>query len=64
MKKNGVKKVVDYGAGIGQDSIMRAMNGMEAAAVDLPGKTFDFAKFRFKKRGLNIKTIDGGNKKD
>ena len=58
MKKNNVKKAVDYGAGIGQDSIMQTLEGLETTAVDLPGKTFDFAKFRFKKRDLNIKTID------
>lgn len=58
MKSYCAKKVADYGAGIGQDSIMRALEGMEATAVDLPGRTFDFAKFRFRKRGLNIKAID------
>ena len=58
MKKNNVKSVVDYGCGIGQDSIMQAKAGLKATAVDLPGKTFDFVKWRFKKHKLDVKTID------
>lgn len=58
IKGHGAKKVADYGAGIGQDSIMQALSGWEATAVDLPGRTFDFAKWRFRKKGLDIKAID------
>lgn len=58
MKQNNCHTIVDYGCGIGQDSIMQNIAGLQATAADLPGKTFDFAKFRFKERGLNIKTID------
>lgn len=58
IKENNLKKVVDYGAGIGEASVLQAKNGLDATAVDLPGNTFNFAKWRFKKYGLNIKTID------
>jgi len=56
--ENKHKKVVDYGAGIGEASVLQAKNRLDATAVDLPGNTFNFAKWRFKKHGLNIKTID------
>jgi len=58
MRKHECKNVVDYGVGIGQDSIMQSLAGLEATAVDLPGNTFDFAKWRFERRGLEIETID------
>jgi len=58
IKTNRLKKVLDYGCGIGQDSIMQAKAGLIATAADLSGKTFNFAKWRFKKYNLSIKTIN------
>jgi len=58
MKEHNVKTVLDYGCGIGQDSIEAAEAGLRAIAFDLPGKTFEFAKWRFKKRNLNITSIE------
>ena len=57
MKKLGVKNVLDYGCGIGQDNIDAANAGLKAIACDIPGKTLDFAKWRFKKRKLDIDII-------
>ncbi len=52
------KKILDYGSGCGQNAIMLAHAGYAVAMTDFEGYTFDFAKFRAKKRGLNIKCYD------
>lgn len=50
--------VVDYGGGIGDISIKLAKKGVRVTYADVHGKTFDFAKWLFKKRGLDIPMID------
>lgn len=57
-KYPNAKKVLDYGSGCGQNAIIFAENGYEVSMTDYDGYTFDFAKFRSKKRGLNIKYYD------
>jgi len=57
-KEKGKKTIVDFGAGVAQDSIMAAQAGLVATAADIPGQTFDFAKWRIKKYGVNVKTVD------
>ena len=46
--------ILDFGCGIGQDGISLAKAGFKVTLSDLPGKTFDFAKWRVKERGTNI----------
>ena len=58
MGNHGVGRVLSYGTGIGQDVIYYCYNNFDVAAADLPGKTFDFAKWRFKKYNINVHTID------
>lgn len=64
-KYPNAKKILDYGSGCGQNAIMLAeaaknsnILSYDVAMVDYEGYTFDFAKFRAKKRGLNIKYYD------
>lgn len=52
------KKILDYGSGCGQNAIMLAEAGYDVAMADYDGYTFDFAKFRAKRRELNIKYYD------
>lgn len=52
------KKILDYGTGCGQNAIMLAEAGYDVAMADFEGYTYDFAKFRTKKRGLKIKCYD------
>jgi len=52
------KKILDFGSGCGQNAIMLTEAGYDVAMADLDGFTYDFAKFRVKKRGLNIKFYD------
>ncbi len=55
--RNNIQKVLDFGCGIGQDGIMFAEAGFDVALADLPGKTFDFAKWRVNRRKLDIKLV-------
>lgn len=57
-KYPNAKKILDYGSGCGQNAIMLADVGYDVSMTDYEGYTFDFAKFRSKKRGLNIKYYD------
>lgn len=52
------KKILDFGCGCGQNAIMLAEAGYNVSMTDLDGYTYDFAKFRTKKRGLNITSYD------
>ena len=53
-KQNNLRKILEFGCGIGQDGILFAEASFEVTLADLPGKTFDFAKWRVNKRGVNI----------
>jgi len=61
LKSYGCQTILDYGCGVAQDSIDLVNEGLSCAACDLPGKTFDFAKWRVEKSKLDIEmiTIDG-----
>jgi len=57
-KKNGVKRLLDYGGGVGGLCIHMHTRGIECDYLDVFGETYKFAKRRFQKRGLNINMID------
>lgn len=57
IKKLGIKTILDYGGGAGTLSVLLSQLGYDVVYADLPGKTFQFAKWRFKKRGLKIPII-------
>jgi len=56
--KNNFKSILDFGAGVCQDSIIASKNNLDSTAADIPGKTFNFGKWRIEKYNLKIKTID------
>ncbi len=58
IKNKKIKTILDYGGGAGTLSILFKELGYNVIYADLPGKTFDYAKWRFKQRKLNIKMID------
>ena len=57
-KKFNLKRVLDYGGGIGGLPIYLNPKGILCDYLDVPGRTFDFALFRFKKRGVEISCFD------
>ena len=57
-KKQNVNSILDFGAGICQDSILAAKNNLNATAADIPGKTFNFGKWRIKKYQPRVTTLD------
>lgn len=63
LKRFGISSVLDYGGGIGGLAIYLTLRGIECDYLDIPGKTFDFAKFRFNKLGLKIRMFDNLNLK-
>lgn len=63
-KQNRIRKVLDFGCGIGQDGILFANSGFDVTLSDLPGRTFDFAKWRVERRGLIIKLVNSNELKE
>lgn len=53
-----IKDIMDYGGGAGTLCILFKEYGYDVDYADLPGKTFDFASWRFKRRGYSIPAID------
>jgi len=51
-------RVLDFGGGVGDMSIMASQKGLEADYADIPGRTFNFAKRMFKRKNCNIFMID------
>lgn len=50
--------VLDYGGGVGDLCIEIAKKGFKVDYADLPGRTFEFAKWLFSKKGYNIEMIN------
>jgi len=55
-RKYGVKKIFDFGMGVGSDAIPLAKAGFEVSGCEV-GKHVDFLKWRIKKHGVNIKVF-------
>ena len=54
-------RVLDWGCGIAEPAIRCARKGLDVTTIDLEGsRTFSYAKWRFKKHGVDIQTrIEG-----
>ncbi|MBK35703.1 MAG: hypothetical protein CME26_09275 [Gemmatimonadetes bacterium] len=51
--------LLDFGGGIGSTILEVAdLPGIRLTYADLPGPTFDYAEWRFGRRGLNVATVD------
>jgi SAM-dependent methyltransferase len=58
-------RILDYGGGIGDMTIRCAERGLkDLTYYDLEGKTMDFAKFRFDKRGVKVRIIEASDEED
>ena len=57
-RASGYTRVLDYGSGVGSDSIFLASRGYDMTLVDVPGPTFEFAKHRFRRRKLKASFVE------
>ena len=58
MERAGLK-IIDFGGGIGSQMIsLSGLKDTELSYADIPGKTFEYAKWRFKRRKMDIEMID------
>jgi 2-polyprenyl-3-methyl-5-hydroxy-6-metoxy-1,4-benzoquinol methylase len=56
----GLTKILDFGAGIGSNSIIFAKAGLRVTLADVSPILLDYARWRFKKRGLEADFITLG----
>ncbi|MBI4697844.1 MAG: glycosyltransferase [Nitrospirae bacterium] len=62
VSERGEVSVLDFGGGIGSQLInLSGIKGLKLADADIPGKTFDYAKWRFEHRGIDVEMIDAGS---
>jgi len=57
LRNKGHCRVLDFGGGVGELSILLAKIGCEVTYADLPGIMMEFAKWRFNEHNLCIKLI-------
>ncbi|MBW2107279.1 MAG: methyltransferase domain-containing protein [Deltaproteobacteria bacterium] len=53
----GLKEVLDWGAGIGTLNILMNSYGIKGTHVDLPGKTLEYARWRYRLRGMDVEVV-------
>lgn len=61
-KKFGISCLLDYGGGAGGLCIYLNARGIRCDYLDIPGKTFEFARWRFKKRQMDVRMLDALDK--
>lgn len=57
-RQQKLRRLLDYGCGIGEDGIALAEAGFEVTLADVPGKTLQFARWRVQQRGLQVHFIE------
>jgi len=55
MKESKAKNILDFGGGVGLNSLMFARAGLDVTLADLDSKTIEFAKFRAERHGVKMK---------
>ncbi len=57
-RQRGLTKVLDFGSGIGSVGLFFALNGFDVALADVSEPLMEYAAWRFKARGLELKLIN------
>ena len=57
-RRYGLRHVLDVGGGIGSVSLYLQARGIRCDYLDVPGQTFDCARWRFAQRGLDVAAYD------
>ena len=55
-------KIIDFGCGVGSDSLHLKALGFDVIAMDVKGVALEFAKYRFKKHGMKIPVVVSNSK--
>ena len=53
-RKHGLRRVLDFGGGVGGLTLFLHAHGIRCDYLDVPGKTFDYAAWRFAQRGQAV----------
>ena len=54
-RRFGWRRMLDFGGGVGGLSLYLAPRGLVCDYLDIPGRTFEFARYRFQRRGMDIR---------
>ncbi|MFH1441522.1 MAG: class I SAM-dependent methyltransferase [Candidatus Omnitrophota bacterium] len=57
LKRNGYKRILDFGGGTGDLCIELAKNNLDVTYCEISKTSSEFAKWRFKRRNLEVKII-------
>lgn len=57
-RRFGLARVLDVGGGIGTVSLALQARGIRCDYLDIPGPTWEYAAWRFSRRGLAVSTFD------
>lgn len=55
LKSKNINKVLDYGGGVGSACLYLRNRGISCDYADVSGETFNLARWRFRKRNINIR---------
>ena len=58
LKQGNARTVLDFGAGTGDDAIAVSKMGIDVVSYDVPGLTFEFAKWRYACDNLAIRSVN------
>jgi SAM-dependent methyltransferase len=57
-KERGARQYLDFGSGVGSNSILFARHGFKVALADVSRTMLDFARWRLRRRGIEAEFID------
>lgn len=60
-RKHDLQRVLDFGGGVGGLSLHLNARGIRCDYLDVAGKTFDYAAWRFARRGLEVPMFDAAS---
>jgi 2-polyprenyl-3-methyl-5-hydroxy-6-metoxy-1,4-benzoquinol methylase len=58
IQKHELRKVLDFGGGVGGLTLSLRARGVDCNYLDVPGKTSDYAKWRFAQHHFNVAMLD------
>jgi 2-polyprenyl-3-methyl-5-hydroxy-6-metoxy-1,4-benzoquinol methylase len=62
-QKYKLRRALDFGGGVGGLALFLRSHGIQCDHLDVPGKTYDYAKWRFARRKLDVALLDATSRK-